>query len=225
MRFRFTMMLTAALLVSRLAGAQAPPPEFFDGRSAADLRALALDSHNDVLLRRTAATKLVMALADEGDLDAADATARMFAKNIDPAAITHAKAVRRRHRVHVVAVWLLSAVLAMVLSSLVLARRRLKGALRSVRQITPVFAVFLGNLGLVGAYLASSYENSSGLPFVVFAALMLPLLILFRAWSAVGSSYVAARLGRAALAAVATVALGFLAVEQVNPLYLGAFGL
>ncbi len=166
-----------------------------------------------------------MTLADEGDLDAADAMARTFAKNIDPAAIKYASAVRRRARVHVVALGLLSVVLAIVVSSLVIARRRLPRALRSVRRIAPVFAFFLGNLGLLGAYLASSYENSSGLPFIVFGALMLPLLILFRLWSAIGSSSLAARLGRAGLAAVASVALGFLAVEQVNPLYLGAFGL
>jgi hypothetical protein len=219
------LVLTAAWFVPSLAYAQAPPPAFFEGRSTADLRALALDPHNDVLLRRSAATKLVMTLADEGDLDAADAMGRAFAKNIDPAAIKYAQAVRRRSHVHVVALGLLGVALAIALSSLALAHRLLTGAFESVRSIAPVFAFFLINVGLLGAYLASSYENSSGLPFVLFAALMLPLLILFRAWSAVGSGHVTARLGRGALAAVATIALGFLVVEHVNPAYLEAFGL
>jgi len=166
-----------------------------------------------------------MTLADEGDLDAADAMGRAFAKNIDPAAIKYAQAVRRRSHVHVVALGLLGVALAIALSSLALAHRLLTGAFESVRSIAPVFAFFLIDVGLVGAYLASSYENSSGLPFVLFAALMLPLLILFRAWSAVGSGHVTARLGRGALAAVATIALGFLVVEHVNPAYLEAFGL
>jgi hypothetical protein len=54
---------------------------------------------------------------------------------------------------------------------------------------------------------------------------MLPLLVMFRVWSAVGSPHVAARAGRAFAAVTATMALGFLVVEHVNPSYLDGFGL
>jgi hypothetical protein len=88
-----------------------------------------------------------------------------------------------------------------------------------------VVIFFLVNAGLVGGYLASRYENSSSVPFVLFAAFMLPMLVIFRAWSAVGSPRLAVRVGRGVAAAAATVALAFLVVEQVNPTYLEGFGL
>jgi hypothetical protein len=166
-----------------------------------------------------------LAYAQAPPFDAADAAGRDFAKNIDPRAITYVKVARRRSHVHVVALGLLSVALAITLLSLALAHRLLAAAFGSVRRVAPPVAFFLVNFGLFGAYLASCYENSSGLPFVLFAAFLLPLLILFRVWSAVGSPRLMARLGRGALAAVATVALGFLVVERVNPLYLGALGL
>ena len=74
-------------------------------------------------------------------------------------------------------------------------------------------------------YLAAGYENGDAAPFVLFAALMVPLLVMFRAWSAVGSTDGAARGGRAAAAVVATVCMAFLLVEHINPAYLGSFGL
>jgi hypothetical protein len=101
----------------------------------------------------------------------------------------------------------------------------LTGALGAVRRSAPVIAFFVIYAGLVGGYLASSYENSSSLPFLVFAAFMLPLLVIFRVWSAVGSPRPAARIGRGIMAVAATLALGFLVVEQINPTYLEGFGL
>jgi hypothetical protein len=222
---RMLLVLAAASLVTGVAHAQAPPPSFFDGRSNDELRALARDSHNDVLLRRSAATRLVMTLADAGDFDAADAAGREFARNIDPAAVQHAKAVRLRSRVHVVALAALGAVLGIAVLSLVAAHRRVRGAIPALRRMAPTVTFFLVDAGLVGGYLASSYENGSPVPFVSFAALMLPLLALFRVWSAVGSPRVAARVGRALAAVAATVALAFLLVERINPSYLEGFGL
>jgi hypothetical protein len=219
------LVLTATSWVARVAHAQAPPASFFEGRSNDELRALASDRHNDVLVRRGAATKLVMTLADAGDYDGADAAAREFAKNIDPFAVKHARAVRRRSYVHVVGVGALGLDIAVAIGSLVAARRSLAGALRAVRRVAPLVISFLLYAGLAGGWLASSYENSSSVPFVLFAACMLPLVVLFRMWSAVGSSSGAARAGRGVAAVTATVALGFLVVEQVNPSYLEGFGL
>lgn len=225
MWLRVLLVLAVASFVTGIARAQAPPPAFFEGRSNDELRALARDPHNDVLLRRTAATKLVLTLADAGQFDAAEAAGREFAKNVDARAITHIKAVRRRSDVNVVALLALGGVLGVAVLALVAARRRLKGAVAAVRRIAPVVAFFLVNLGLVGGYLASGYENGSPVPFLVLTALMLPLLVLFRVWSAVGSPHVAARAGRASAAVAATLALGFLVVEHVNPSYLEGFGL
>ena len=70
---RLLIVLAVALFWAQIAHAQAPPQSFFAGRSNDELRALASDPRNDVLLRRSAATTLVMTLADAGDPDAADA--------------------------------------------------------------------------------------------------------------------------------------------------------
>jgi hypothetical protein len=217
-------MLGLALLAGA-AHAQAPPPSFFEGRSNEDLRALASDLHNDILLRRVAATRLVISLADQGDIDGADAAGRTFAKNIEPRALKHAQAVRLRRHVHVVAALGLGVVLGIALLSIGLGRGLLPEAVRALRRIAPAVAFFLVNAALVGGYLASSYENGSPVPFLWFAVLMIPLLATFRTWSAVGSPGLAARAGRGAAAVAATLALGFLVVEQVNPAYLEGFGL
>ena len=222
---RVLAVLAVALFVAGVARAQAPPASFFAGRSNEELRSLALDPRNDVLLRRVAATKLVMTLADDGDFDGADAAGREFAKNIDPAAIKHAQAVRRRSHAHVAALVALGIALGIAVVSLVSGRRLLAEALRAVRRIGRVLAFFLLYTGLVGGYLASSYENGNPLPFVLFAASMLPLLVLFRMWSAVGSPRPAARVGRGVAAVAATIAVAFLVVEHVNPAYLEGFGL
>ncbi len=221
---RLLLVLAVLLSATELAHAQAPPPAFYDHRSTDDLRALALDVHNDVLLRRGAATRLVLALADRGDVDAADDAGREFARVIDPRAIMHIAAVRRRLRVHLAAEGALGLTLGLAMLSLLASRVR-RRALPAVRRVAPALAVFLLHVALVGGYLASTYENSSPVPFFWFAALMVPLLVLFRAWSAVGSPRLAARLARGGAAAAAAIALGFLVVEHVNPGYLEGFGL
>jgi hypothetical protein len=222
---RVLVVLAVALFVPGYAHAQAPPQSFFAGRSNDELRALASDPHNDVLLRRSAATTLVMTLADAGDFDGADAAGREFARNIDPGAVKHARAVRRRSHVHVVALGCLGVALGVAALSLVAARRSLAGAVPAIRRLAPVFVFFVVYSALAGAYLSSSYENSNPVPFVLFGSLMLPLIVILRAWSAVGSPRLAARIGRGVAAVAATVALGFLVVEGINPTYLGGFGL
>jgi hypothetical protein len=222
---RVLLILTVGICISGTARAQAPPASFFEGRSSDELRALASNPHNDVLLRRGAATKLVMSLAEAGDFDAADAAGREFAKNIDPGAVKHVAAVRRRRHVHVAAWAALGVALGFALLSLLAARRGIPGAVRAVRRLAPVISFFLVYAGLFGGYLASSYENSTPLPFFLFAGFMLPLVVIFRLWSAVGSARLVARTGRGAAAVAATLALGFLVVEQVNPAYLEGFGL
>jgi hypothetical protein len=219
------LALAALSLITAIARAQAPPPSFFAGRSKGELRNLASDPRNDVLLRRSAATRLVVGLADVGDFEAAEAAAREFAHNIDPQAIEHVRAVRRRGRVHVAALGALGVTLGLLVTSLVARRRLVMGALPTVRRIAPVVAFFFGYAGAVGGYLATTYENGSAYPFLVFAAVMLPFVMILRMWSAVGSPRLAARASRGIVAVAATLAVGFLVVEQVNPSFLEGFGL
>ncbi len=223
--WRRLILSVVLLLLPGTAYGQAPPQSFYDGRSNDDLRALASNPRNDILLRRGAATKLVIALADAGDFDAADAAAMEFARTIDPAAAKHARAVRRRSKGDVVALASLAAALGVAVVSLVAARRSLAKALGTTRRVATPVALFLLYSGVIGGYLASSYENGSSLPFVLFAGFMLPLVVIFRTWGVVGSPRVAARAARAFAAVAATLALAFLVVEHVNPAYLEGFGL
>jgi hypothetical protein len=219
------MVSLVVLLATGTTRAQAPPPSFFEGRDLDDLRALASNPRNDILLRRGAATRLVIALADEGRLDEADAAGREFAKNIDPAAIKHAHAVRLRAHVDAVARTVLGVILGIATLSIVAARRAIAAAVGRIRDVASPIAFFVLYVGLMGGYLASSYENGSALPFVLFATCMLPLLAIFRVWSAAGSAHVAARAGRGIAAITATLALAYIVVEHVNPAYLEGYGL
>ena len=226
---RIVLLALAALslitLITGIAHAQAPPASFFAGRSNAELRDLASDRHNDVLLRRSAATKLVMGLADARDFEAAEAAAHDFADNIDPQAIKHVRAVRRRGHVHVAALGALGGALAFLVTSLVARRRLVMAALPTVRRIAPVVTLFFAYAGAVGGYLATTYENGSANPFLLFAAVMIPFAMILRVCCAVGSPRLAARASRGVTAVAATLAVGFLVVEQVNPSFLEGFGL
>lgn len=221
----FLVFFAVIALLPATAMAQAPDPSVLAGKSNEELRALATDPHNDILLRRSAATKLVITLADEGRFDDADVAGREFAKSIDSRTIKRIQAARRRSHVHVIALGTLALALGAAAMHLVRAHRRVSGAIVSVRPVAPLVAVFLLYAGGVGGYLASSYENGSAMPFVLFAAFMLPLVALLRVWSAVGSTRRAARVGRAIAAVASTFALAFLVVEHVNPAFLEGFGL
>jgi hypothetical protein len=166
-----------------------------------------------------------MTLADRGQLEAAAAAGREFASNIDPKAVQHVEGLRRRRHVHLGAVVAVGIALGAALWSVLRARGSWRGALRAARAVAPLASFFLFHVALVGGYLASIYENSNPMPFVLFAALMLPTIVIARMWSAVGSTTPAARVCRGILSVMATFAIGFLVVEQVNPVFLEGFGL
>ncbi len=218
-------LVAALLLLSGLSHAQAPPPSFFAGRTNDELRAMATDPRGDVLLRRVAATRLVMALADAGDVAAADRAAREFAANIDPIAPKHLATLVRRGRAHLASLVTLGSTLAFAGVTLARARGELRRSAVAIRRLAPFLALLVGYVALVGGGLASRYENSSPLPFVVFGACMVPVVMLFGAWSALGPGRASARALRAGLAVVATLAVGFLAVEGVDPTFLEGVGL
>ena len=88
-----------------------------------------------------------MGLADAGDFEAAEAAVREFAQNIDPLAIKHVRAVRRRGHVHVAALGALGVALGFLLTSLVARRRSVMQALPTVRPIAPVIVFFFALRG------------------------------------------------------------------------------
>jgi hypothetical protein len=113
------------------------------------------------------------------------------------------------------------------LVALVQARRRklLGDAWSAVRSLLPTAALFIGFIAIGGGFLASKYEAGNAQPFVLLGAGVLPLVLLARVWSVVGSQTSAARLGRSLLCGITVMATAFVLLESVNPQYLEGFGL
>jgi hypothetical protein len=88
-----------------------------------------------------------------------------------------------------------------------------------------VAAIFVAFVAVAGGALASNYEAGNAAPFLLLGAVVLPLVLVARAWSAVGSTRGAARVARALLCAATVLAAAFLLLDAVNPQYLTGFGL
>jgi hypothetical protein len=164
---------------------------------------------------------------DELALGEARALADRHRDRLDRAFVTRIDRLARR-------VWLRAASVAAVLAFLALAGASLLGASRRgglgaarrpLRALAVPAAVFAFDVGCAGALLARGEEGASGRPFVLFAAAVLPLLLVARAWSAVGSNRQGARAGRAALCAATALATAFLVLDATDPTFLEGFGL
>jgi hypothetical protein len=107
------------------------------------------------------------------------------------------------------------------------ARRRglLSDAIGAPVAFAPVAVAFVAFVAIGGGALAARYESGNARPFLLLGVLSWPLLLLARAWSAVGSLRLAARAGRALLCGAALMAAAFILLDTVNPDYLEGFGL
>jgi hypothetical protein len=85
-----------------------------------------------------------------------------------------------------------------------------------------LFAVYVA---CAGGWLASAYESGNGAPFFLFGAAAFPLVLLARAWGAVGSTTAPARVLRAGVCATSVLAAAFVLLYAINPTYLEGFGL
>jgi hypothetical protein len=192
-----------------------------------ELGAVASDPAADAITARFAERELVDALVAVGRIGEARAEADRHRDRLDARFVTHVERLARR-------VWLRAASVAAVFVFLGLAGASLLGASRRgglggargpLRALAVPAAVFALDVGCAGALLARGEEGGSGKPFVLFAAAVLPLLLLARAWSAVGSSRGTARAGRAALCAATALATAFLVLDATDPMFLEGFGL
>jgi hypothetical protein len=197
-------------------------------REAPDLlRAIAGDASADPDLRRLAEHRLVTALLESGRTDEALREARLHPDRVDPDTATVLGRLGRRRMLGRVAG---AAVLALVMgvgAALVRAGRRagLGAAAREVRAVWRPVAGFAAFASLAGYALSAAYEGARGTPFVCLGAAAFPLLLVARAWGAVGSTATTARVARAAVCAAAAIGMGFLVLEGVDPTYLEGFGL
>jgi hypothetical protein len=199
-------------------------------RPADAIRELVLvrdDPKTDPLTSRLAERELVDAYIGEGRIDEAIAEASKHSARLDPKFVRQVKRLVLRRGVERSA----SIVLAAfgVLSIVGLARagrqRGLGQAWGALRELAPAALGFVAFVAIAGGVLASQYESGNATPFLLLGAAVLPLVLLARAWGAVGSQTRAARVGRALLCAATVVAAAFVLLDRVYPDYLVGFGL
>ena len=196
-----------------------------DGETS--LRKVIDDPRADGLLRREAATELVAALIDDGNLASARTTALTLGRLVDPAMGERVRALIRRRRAHLASV--VDLALFVLLAAAAIGRAAAHGALGAVglalRRTLPLGVAFAAYVALAGGALASGYETGNAEPFLVFGAVLVPVAVAARGWGAAGSPGRAARAGRAVLSGTAVVAAAFLTLEAINGQYLEGFGL
>jgi hypothetical protein len=191
------------------------------------LRAVTDDPEADPLTARLAEREIVDALIAEGRLDEAAAEASAHAHRLDPRVVVHTRTLVRRRSLRRVAIAELCIFGALAGRSLLAAFKR--GAVgasgRALRRVLFPALGFAVYVAAAGGLLASQYETGNSAPFVLFGLLVVPIVLLARAWAAVGSTRSAARAFRAVICAVSVFAAAFMLLDAVNPAYLEGFGL
>ncbi len=233
MRSMRTGLVAIALVsASAKAGADAGAPDAGALNDAiAELRAVRDDPNADPLTARLAAREIVDTLARQGRIDDAAEEARAHANRLDPQFVRQTERLVRRRAMRRAALLELGVFAAAAGAALV--RARLRGAagqaVRAVRGLAPVALAFAAYVAGAGGLLASqygkSYETGRATPFLLLGLAVLPLVLLARAWGAVGSTRAAARTGRAILGAASVLSTAFVVLEALDPAYLDGFGL
>lgn len=199
-------------------------------RPADAIRELSLvrdDPKTDPLTSRLAERELVDAYIGEERIDEAIAEATKHSARLDPKFVRQVKRLVIRRAVQRFASIVLAAFAVFSIVALLRAGRQgaLAQAWNALRGVAPAAIGFVAFVAIAGGVLASQYESGNAGPFLMLGAAVLPLVLLARAWGAVGSQTRAARMGRALLCAATVVAAAFVLLEKVFPDYLVGFGL
>jgi hypothetical protein len=218
-----TVRVEARMLVAEAWLGRMHRPEAAIGQ----LRKVTEDPKADPLTARLAERELVDALVASGRLDEAAAEARAHATRLDARFVRQVQRLILRRKVRLGARVVLGAFALLAVVGLVRAGRRgaLGEAARSLRALGPVALLFVAFVAVGGGVLASNYESGNATPFLWLGVAVLPLLLVARAWSAVGSQRTAARAARAALCGASVVAAAFVLLDTLEPQYLAGFGL
>jgi hypothetical protein len=195
--------------------------------AVAELRAVSEDPRADALTARLAERELVDVLVSTGRIDEAAAEARAHANRLDARFVRQVTRLLVRRKVRFGAVAILAGFA--LLAGVGLARAARGGTLgaagRELKKIAVPAAIFVGVVAVGGGMLASNYESGNSGPFLLLGGAVIPLVLVARAWAAVGSNDAAARIARSLLAAAATLAIAFLLLDAAHPEYLAGFGL
>ena len=192
-----------------------------------ELRAVASDPKADALTARLAERELVDVLVSDGDIDEAAAEAHAHANRLDPRFVRQVSRLLVRRAVRYGAIAVVGAFLALACIAVARAARRqaLGSGTREARRLAPVAALFVAFVAVGGGLLASNYESGNASPFLLLGGAVLPLVLIARVWSAVGSERQGARVARSLLCGATVLAAAFLLLDRIHPEYLAGFGL
>jgi len=191
------------------------------------LRLVAADPTADVLTSRLAEREIVDTLIAQDRVHEAADEARTHGEKLDPRFVRQVHRLERRRGLWTAALAELVLFAALVAFELVRASRRrtLGRALDALRAIAPGVLAFSAFVAVAGGGLASQFEAGNAGPFLALGAVVAPIVLLARAWSAVGSTQALARIGRAIACAASAFAAAFVLLDAYSPLYLEGFGL
>lgn len=191
------------------------------------LRRVVVDPRTDLVVGQKAARDLVALQLARGDLAAADEAARLAGSRADPRLGRDVRRAIRRQSLHNASIVALALIVLLAARACVAAARR--GAFARVRRaVGKTWKLAVGYAAYVaigGALLASGYEAGTTTPFLSFGVVLVPIVLVARAWAAAGGGTVVARGARAALCAIGALGAGFLVLEIVDIAFLEGMGL
>lgn len=190
-------------------------------------RRITLDRHADGVAAAAAARSLVSHHLARGDLAAAEEVVALAGARADVSLASDVRRAIRRRGLHLgaLAVIVLATALAAFAIGKAVRARRHRFVLARARASSRLVIAYAAYVALAGAALASGYEAGTARPFLLFGAVLVPLLLVARAWGAAGSPAPAARGVRAALCAASALGAAFLVLEHVDVGYLEGLGL
>ena len=181
----------------------------------------------DRVVAQKAARDLVVLRLGRGDLAGAEDAIRSAGVRADPSLARDVRRALRRRNMHIASIAVLLAMVVLAIRAAALAVRRGGGARmrHAVARTWKLALAYAAWVAVGGALLASGYEAGTTKPFVYFGIVLVPIVLLARAWAAAGSESAGARGGRAALCAMGALAAAFLVLEGVDVTFLDGMGL
>jgi hypothetical protein len=187
------------------------------------------DEKADRVIVSKAARDLVTLRLARGDLRGAQEAADLAGHRADPLLRRDVRRFARRHYLHIASTAVLVVMLLLAAHRCFVATRAgTSGGARIRKALAVTWKVVLGYAAYVaigGALLASGYEAGTSKPFLYFGAVLVPIVLVARAWGAVGADALLARVGRAMLCGAAAMGAALLVLERVDATFLDGMGL
>lgn len=184
------------------------------------------DPHADDVLKSASARSLVRHHLSRRDFAAAQAAAKLAGSEAAPTLTRDVRRASRRRDLCIASLGIITSVVGAAALAVAKAVRRghERGVLERVRASRRLIFGYAAYVAIVGALLASAYQEGTARPFLLFGIWLVPLVLVARIWAAAGAKTRTARAIRAVLCAASVVCAGFLVLEHVDVSYLKGLG-